>query len=68
MSGQPPSNRDPRQGTSGQSAQRQTQGSSKSGKGSSSYLLEEWLCRRERHETWDWEKKAKHRADKNTKL
>ncbi|TFA98885.1 hypothetical protein CCMA1212_009335 [Trichoderma ghanense] len=68
MPGQPPANRDPRQGAGGHSANRQTQGASRSGNGSSSYSLNRWLSTRERHETWDWEQKTKQRTDKNNKL
>jgi hypothetical protein len=30
--------------------------------------MNRWLSTRERHETWDWEQKAKRRTDKNNKL
>ncbi|KAL6691476.1 hypothetical protein J3F84DRAFT_352385 [Trichoderma pleuroticola] len=80
MSGRQPSSYDTRQGSSSRPANRygqgqgQGQGSSRQSQGSSSsrasqgYALREYLNTPHRHETWDWEKKAKDRNEKNTKL
>ncbi|KAL7915439.1 hypothetical protein GGI35DRAFT_475112 [Trichoderma velutinum] len=79
MSGRLPSNNDPKKGSSSRSANRHSQsqgkvqGSSRQSKGSSSktsqgYIMDDYLKTPQRHETWDWEKKAKNRNDKNTRL
>ncbi|KAJ4863585.1 hypothetical protein T069G_00115 [Trichoderma breve] len=79
MSGRAPSNYnyDPRRGSSTRPAngygQGQGQGSTRQGQGQSSrtpqsYAMTEYLKTAHRHETWDWEKKAKDRNDKNQRL
>ncbi|KKO99569.1 hypothetical protein THAR02_08331 [Trichoderma harzianum] len=78
MPGRQSSNYDPRQGSAGSGrppngyGQSQGQGSSRQAQGSSrtaqSYAMTEYLKTAHRHETWDWEKKAKDRGDKNTRL
>ncbi|KAL7956708.1 hypothetical protein V8C34DRAFT_287941 [Trichoderma compactum] len=39
-----------------------------SNKNNQGYALKEYLKTPHRHETWDWEKKAKDRNDKSTRL
>ncbi|EHK20130.1 uncharacterized protein TRIVIDRAFT_216439 [Trichoderma virens Gv29-8] len=62
------SNRQGPQGSSNHSTNRPRQESSSSGRPSLGYSMDRYLDTRERHETWDWETKAKHRNDKNTRL
>ncbi|KAL7785311.1 hypothetical protein V8C43DRAFT_325157 [Trichoderma afarasin] len=76
MSGRAPSNYnyDPRRGSSTRPAngygQGQGQGSTRQGqsKPPHGYAMQEYLKTPQRHETWDWEKKAKNRNDKNQRL
>ncbi|QYS95133.1 hypothetical protein H0G86_002448 [Trichoderma simmonsii] len=77
MSGRQPSNYEPRKGSSSRPANgygqgQGGQGSSRQGQGSSrtsqSYAMTEYLKTAHRHETWDWEKKAKDRNEKNQRL
>ncbi|KAK0758842.1 hypothetical protein N5P37_008326 [Trichoderma harzianum] len=76
MSGRAPSNYnyDPRRGSSTRPAngygQGQGQGSTRQGqsKPPQGYAMTQYLNTPHRHETWDWEKKAKERNEKNTRL
>ncbi|KAL6806956.1 hypothetical protein GGI42DRAFT_351588 [Trichoderma sp. SZMC 28013] len=76
MSARPPSNYGQGQPTNrhgqgqgqGQRSSRQAQGSSSSNRNNQGYALKEYLKTPHRHETWDWEKKAKDRNDKTTRL
>ncbi|KAL7941822.1 hypothetical protein V8C42DRAFT_333818 [Trichoderma barbatum] len=64
---QPPYH-DPKKAAGNSSGNRPGQGSSKSGKNLQGYSMERYVSTPHRHETWDWEKKAKQRSDKNTRL
>ncbi|KAH6611614.1 hypothetical protein Trco_001634 [Trichoderma cornu-damae] len=67
MASKLPPNWDPKKATGGSSATKPAKGSS-SGKSAKSYSMNKYLSTPQRHETWDWEKKAERRSEKSTRL
>ncbi|UKZ70906.1 uncharacterized protein TrAtP1_011877 [Trichoderma atroviride] len=53
---------------SNSSGRQHGESSSSSKKRDQSYSLNRYLETPQRHETWDWEQKAKRRSDKNHRL